>query len=263
MGEQENVEVVRGIYTAFGKGDIAGVLNTLAEDVEWVSPGLAHFPWTGRRRGREQVAHFFATLLENIEILEFEPQEFMASGEHVVVTGHERSRAKPTGRTCEFDWLHLYGMRAGRVASFSEYIDTAAVAAAFDDHPRRAQLRAIADAYFKGLAKKDLSAFPYDDNVVLHAPMAPGGATNPVRGKQAVLAFFSALYPALGEVRVIDHFFNEDLTAIFSEAEVGVLNPRATLRVADSFRVNAAGKVTVQENHYDPRDVSHPGWRNN
>jgi hypothetical protein len=35
---------------------------------------------------------------------------------------------------------------------------------------RRTQLRAVADAYFGALARKDFAAIPYDDNVVLRAP---------------------------------------------------------------------------------------------
>jgi len=39
---------------------------------------------------------------------------------------------------------------------------------------RRAQLRAVAEAYFEALAKKDFTAIPYADTVVLRAPLAPG-----------------------------------------------------------------------------------------
>jgi hypothetical protein len=33
----------------------------------------------------------------------------------------------------------------------------------------------------------------------------------------------------------------------------GITNPPCTLRVVDRFTVNAEGKMTQQENHYDPR----------
>lgn len=123
---------------------------------------------------------------------------------------------------------------------------------------RRAQLRAAASAYFEALAKKDMSSVPYDDDVILHAPLAPGGAANPIRGKEAVLSFFNAVLPALGEVKVLDHYTNTTMTRICTEAEVGVVNPQATLRVADCFTVNAKGRITVQENHYDPRPALPP-----
>ena len=34
---------------------------------------------------------------------------------------------------------------------------------------------------------------------------------------------------------------------------VGITNPPATLRVMDRFFINAEGKITEQENYYDPR----------
>jgi hypothetical protein len=120
---------------------------------------------------------------------------------------------------------------------------------------RRAQLRAIANTYFEGLAKKDLSRVPWDENVTLRSPLAPGGLDSPLQGKPAVLAWFAGLYPVLGEVKVIEHYINEAMTAICSEALVGITSPPVTLRVIDRLVVNPEGKIVDQENHYDPRPV--------
>jgi SnoaL-like domain len=128
---------------------------------------------------------------------------------------------------------------------------------------RRAQLRAVAEAYFGALAQKDFEAIPYDDNVVLRAPLAPGGVHNPLVGKEALRTiWWPPLVPALGEVNIIEHYINDELTAIITEAEIHTVNPRATLRVADRFTVNNVGKIIEQENHFDPRDVTNPGWQN-
>jgi hypothetical protein len=51
---------------------------------------------------------------------------------------------------------------------------------------RRAQLRAVAEAYFRALAQKDFATIPYDDSVVLRAPLAPVGVHNPLVGKEAL-----------------------------------------------------------------------------
>jgi hypothetical protein len=128
---------------------------------------------------------------------------------------------------------------------------------------RRAQLQAVAEAYFGALAQKDFDAIPYDDNVVLRAPLAPGGVHNPLEGKEALRTiWWPPLVPALGEVKVIEHYINDQLTAIITEAEIHTVSPRATLRVADRFTVNSLGKIIEQENHFDPRDVTNPGWQN-
>ncbi len=118
---------------------------------------------------------------------------------------------------------------------------------------RQATLRQIAERYFDGLAKKDVSEVPWDDNVVLHAPLAPGGYDVPIVGKAAVLAYFASLYAVLGEVKVIEHYYTADLTAIATRADVGITNPAVTLHVLDSFTVNAAGNIVEQANHFDPR----------
>jgi hypothetical protein len=126
---------------------------------------------------------------------------------------------------------------------------------------RQATLRAIALAYFDGLAQHDLSQFPYDDTIHLRAPLNPqGGAESPIVGRNNVLAYFAKVLPAIGPVRVRDTYLNEALTIVCAEATVGVITPvvHTTLRVADCFTVNAVGKVTEQENHFDPRAVTHP-----
>ena len=127
---------------------------------------------------------------------------------------------------------------------------------------RRAKLRAVAEAYFAALAKKDFVAIPYADNVSLRAPLCPGGVDTPLVGKEALRTiWWPPLVPTVGDVKVLDHYINDDLTAICTEAVITTVNPPATLRVADRFTVSAEGKILEQENHFDPRDVTNPGWQ--
>ena len=123
---------------------------------------------------------------------------------------------------------------------------------------RRVQLKAVAEAYFEGMGKKDMSHVPWDDQVILRSPLAPGGLDTPLVGRAAVLAWFASLCPVLGDMHILEHYFNEDLTVIASRSDVGITNPPCTLRVVDRFTVNAEGKITQQENHYDPRPALPP-----
>ena len=118
---------------------------------------------------------------------------------------------------------------------------------------RRAQLKEISENYFASLAKRDVSNVPWHEEVVLRSPLAPEGLEVPVRGRGAVIRWFEALYPVLGETRVIEHYFNEDLSAIATRADVGITEPACFLRVVDRFSVDGEGRITEQENHYDPR----------
>lgn len=132
MAEHENVQTVQQLYAAFHRGDRAAFLNTLADTIEWFVPGPTQIlPWAGLRRGREQVAQFFAEFAQTAETEQFEPQEFIAQGERVVVLGQRRDRVKATGRIFESDWVQVFSLSEGKIVRFHGYIDTAALVAAF------------------------------------------------------------------------------------------------------------------------------------
>jgi ketosteroid isomerase-like protein len=127
MSEQENVRTIEELYAAFGRRDLAFILNTLAVDVDWQHPRPGDIPWGGKRRGREEVAQFFAAIGEHLEVEQFSPEQFVARGDQVIVFGHERMRARPTGRVYEDDWVHAFRLHSGKIVGFREYADTAAI----------------------------------------------------------------------------------------------------------------------------------------
>jgi len=130
-----------------------------------------------------------------------------------------------------------------------------------DKGARKALLDSVVRTYFDALATGNFDMIPYDDNVSLRAPLAPGGVHRPLVGKENLRKIWWAPLPSIvGGTKVYGVFFNEDLTGVVGEAEIEITNPKATVRVADRFTVNAAGKIVEQENHFDPRDVTNPGW---
>ncbi|MGH2598551.1 MAG: nuclear transport factor 2 family protein, partial [Dehalococcoidia bacterium] len=88
-------------------------------------------PLAGTRRGRDQVADWFAALDEAEEILRFEPREFFADGNMVLVLGFEQVRVRATGRTYENHWAFVFTVREGKITQLRAYHDTAAMAAAY------------------------------------------------------------------------------------------------------------------------------------
>jgi hypothetical protein len=119
---------------------------------------------------------------------------------------------------------------------------------------RKEQLKKVAEIYFNALRQKTFSAIPFSDDVVLRAPLVPGGVHNPIVGKQAVFEqWWQPLEAALEgvSVTIIDHYYNDSMTGIITKAEVTLAGPGITLRVADRFIINEDGKITEQENHFD------------
>jgi hypothetical protein len=132
MSEQQNLEVIRAAYEAFGRGDVPGVLNALTDDVEWFTPGPTQIPYAGTFRGKGGVAEFFRILSESEDVQIFEPERFFADGDSVIVLGRYAARVKNTGRTAQTDWVQAFTFRDGKVAKYREYYDTARYALAYE-----------------------------------------------------------------------------------------------------------------------------------
>ena len=132
MSEQYNLRLVQEFYAAFKRGDIPGVLNTLADDVGWFIPGPKDIiPFVRERQGSDQVAQLIAKLTETEDAGQFEPREFIAQRGKVVALGHYRWRVKPTGDSYASDLVHVFTVQDGKVSNFREYLDTHAWAAAY------------------------------------------------------------------------------------------------------------------------------------
>ncbi len=131
MSEQENVGVVRRAYQNFRSGDIAGILDSVTDDVDWRLPEIAGVPFSGARRGRASVSEFFSSLADAQESVSFEPREFVAQGDKVVALGRYDWRVRRTGREYGGDWAHVFTVRGGRIVGFHEYMDSAGAEAAF------------------------------------------------------------------------------------------------------------------------------------
>ena len=127
---QDNTRIVQEGYAAFARSDIQGLLALLADDVEWIIPNSGG-PLGGTYRGHAGVAAFFQKLAGEADILAFEPREFVAQGDRVLVVGWERVKVKSTSRTAELHWVMAFTVRDGKVTHFQEYTDTLAIAGAY------------------------------------------------------------------------------------------------------------------------------------
>jgi uncharacterized protein len=133
MDAQENKQLVLQGYRLFQSGDIRGLLELYHTDAEWSSPESDYVPFSGKFHGKSGIAQFFTTLGESAQPLRFEPVQLIAEGDRVVAIGQATWLAKPTGRSYDTAWVHVFLMRDGKVASFEVFYDTAAAEKAF--HP--------------------------------------------------------------------------------------------------------------------------------
>lgn len=128
---QSNIEATQAVFAAFGAGDIPAILELLDDDVviEFYGPGT--IPYAGTYRGRDEARRFFETVLSSVQINQFDPEEFLADADKVIVTGHLNLNAKSTGGEIDSDFVHVITLANGRWTRFRDFMNTAVAVEAF------------------------------------------------------------------------------------------------------------------------------------
>lgn len=131
MNIEENRQLTMSGYQKFANKDIAGLLDTFTDDIEWESIDNDEIPFAGTYHGKSEVGRYFSELDQAQEAVQFEPREFICEGDKVVVLGQSRWTVRSTGQTYDNPWVHVLTIRDGKVARFQQFNDTASVAKAF------------------------------------------------------------------------------------------------------------------------------------
>ena len=131
--EEQNIQTAQAGYAAFLRGDLQAIVALCDEQVEWDMPGAGVLPTGGIKKGHAGVLGFFAAVAAAWDFEAFEPREYLASGDRVVVLGHYRARSRKTGRASESDWAMAWRFKDGKCIRLQEFTDTALLAAALDE----------------------------------------------------------------------------------------------------------------------------------
>ena len=70
-------------------------------------------------------------MVEVQDVAEFEPEEFIAKGQKVVVLGHFSMCVKATGKVSRSHWVHVWKVDQGKISYMREYVDSLAVSQAY------------------------------------------------------------------------------------------------------------------------------------
>lgn len=125
-----NLARVTEVYRRYRTGDLAGVFETLADDVCWETEG-AGLPWSGCF-GLAEVPDYFARIRDVCEVRGYELEHTVAQGDWVVVFATITVAFRATGREKRFRKVDTIRLRDGLVVEFREYYDTGRVKAALE-----------------------------------------------------------------------------------------------------------------------------------
>ena len=122
-----NVDVVRGMYEAFGRGDIEAVLAACDPQIEWREAESNPYepegkPWIGPDAITENL---FMKLGQEWDSFTVSPGEMYDAGEAVIAEGRYSGSYKATGKSIDAQFCHVFKLREGKVTSFQQYTDTA------------------------------------------------------------------------------------------------------------------------------------------
>jgi uncharacterized protein len=120
-----NLEIVQRSYLSFSRGDLDAVLADLDPAIEWhQAQGLPH---GGLYRGVDEVRRNIFEPLDAEWWSEFDaaPDEFLESGDQVVVLGRYRGTAKGSGKVLDVPFVHVWTLREARATRFRQFLDTA------------------------------------------------------------------------------------------------------------------------------------------
>ena len=121
----KSVEVVKGIYEAFGRGDVAAVLGVFDAAIDWREAD--HFlyadgnPYIGLQAVAQGV---FQRVVTDVDGFNLAVENVIDGGDTVVSQGRYRGTMKKTGTPVDAQFAHVWHVRDGKVVRFQQYTDT-------------------------------------------------------------------------------------------------------------------------------------------
>ena len=134
MNADDNIKTIQAVYEAFGRGDVAAILDTVTDDVDWASETTSTVaPWYGVRRGKDGVTSFFQDFGSTMEVVDFTPLSFAANDTEVLTVVHFSAKSRQTGRVVTMNLHHHFKFRDGKIFHYRGTEDTAQTEAALKD----------------------------------------------------------------------------------------------------------------------------------
>ncbi len=128
----ELVQQCQDGYRQFRENDPA-FLEAIDPDIEWHVPDT--LPGGGALHGPMAVLEFMETVSGLWEDAYAEPEEFLPSGDKLVVLGTWRGQARSTRVRVEVPFAHVFRYRAGRLVYFCNYLDAAKALRSLEEAP--------------------------------------------------------------------------------------------------------------------------------
>jgi uncharacterized protein len=134
MSADANTKTIMAAYEAFGRGDVAAILDMVTDDIDWGGEAASNgAPWYGERHGKDAVALFFTDFGSAMEVDEFTPVTSAANETEVFTIIRFQGRSRRTGKSAAMNLHHYFRFQGGKIAYFRGTEDTAQTEAVLRD----------------------------------------------------------------------------------------------------------------------------------
>jgi uncharacterized protein len=121
-----NAKTVESFYAAMGRGDIPFVIGALDPTIVWnEAEGFVYADKSPYVGVDAVMSGLFARLGGEWDGFSAVPNEIVDGGETVVAFGRYGGAYKATGVKVDAQFVHVFKFKAGKIAHFQQYTDTA------------------------------------------------------------------------------------------------------------------------------------------
>lgn len=119
---QENVDTVRSIYDGWSRGDTC--IDRFGENMVMLES--ESLPGAVSAHGIEAVRRYIQSFAKYWDEIRFEPSEYIAAGDQVVVVADLIGRGKSSGVPVEHTWAYVWTVQGGKAVRMEGFADRAA-----------------------------------------------------------------------------------------------------------------------------------------
>jgi len=121
------LDVVRGLYAAFERGDATGIMAQLNEELDWNEAENFMLSDGNPYRTPDAVAQgVFGRLATELRDYEATPTELFDAGDVVVAIGRSKGIVVASGKAFDAQYAHIWRVRDGKIVGFQQILDTLA-----------------------------------------------------------------------------------------------------------------------------------------
>ena len=132
MNTQKNLDATQAFIEHINNARLEEALEMFSDTVEWENQTPDNVPFGGIYKGKEGFTRYVQEIFASLELGKLGIDDVVAQNDTVVVVGSESSLVKSTGRRYTMSYVFVFKFADdGKILRVREYVDTAALSAAF------------------------------------------------------------------------------------------------------------------------------------